>query len=153
MTNFSWTATYGEVKSASEWTELGDNDRALQDGTGIGDDTILSRHLDVISTTDANGWKIFSFGSLIINTKRVTFSQTINTGPTALTVSSTNIPVALANLGSASSFLYSYTATGNAGALVIVDEGSTAATGVGFVATSTDSSRSYTGYIDMTFIV
>lgn len=45
MTDFNWTATFGEVKTAAQWTDLGDNDRALQDGTGIDNGAITEAKL------------------------------------------------------------------------------------------------------------
>lgn len=60
MTDFNWTATFGEVKTAAQWTDLGDNDRALQDGTGIDDGAILPNHL-LASASTANNWTWDSF--------------------------------------------------------------------------------------------
>lgn len=76
MTNFAWTATYGEVKSAAEWTELGDNDRALQDGTGIDDGAILPNHL-LASASTANNWTWDSFTPTWTN---LTVGNGTNTG-------------------------------------------------------------------------
>lgn len=59
MTDFNWTATFGEVKTAAQWTDLGDNDRALQDGTGISDGAILPEHL-VASAGTSWAWQSFT---------------------------------------------------------------------------------------------
>lgn len=40
----SWSVVFGEQPSASKWNILGTNDASFNDGTGIGDDTIDSRH-------------------------------------------------------------------------------------------------------------
>lgn len=60
MTDFNWTATFGEVKTAAQWTDLGDNDRALQDGTGISNGAIKPNHLLAAAST-ANNWSMDSF--------------------------------------------------------------------------------------------
>jgi hypothetical protein len=107
---------------------------------------------NVSTTTDANGWKIMDFGSTIIYKKRVTFTGvTVNTAATALTVSSNTLPVGMATIGT-NTFQYSYQAIANAGALVVVWEGSSSSTATDWTATSTDSSRAYTGIIDMVII-
>lgn len=40
----AWSVVFGEQPSASKWNILGTNDASFNDGTGIGDDTIDSRH-------------------------------------------------------------------------------------------------------------
>lgn len=59
MTDFNWTATFGEVKTAAQWTDLGDNDRALKDGTGIDDGAILPEHL-VTGAGTSWAWQSFT---------------------------------------------------------------------------------------------
>lgn len=59
MTDFNWTATFGEVKTAAQWTDLGDNDRALQDGTGINDGAILPEHL-IAGAGTSWAWQSFT---------------------------------------------------------------------------------------------
>jgi hypothetical protein len=40
-----WSVVFGEQPSASKWNILGTNDAGFNDGTAIGDDAILSRHI------------------------------------------------------------------------------------------------------------
>lgn len=40
-----WSVVFGEQPSASKWNILGANDAGFNDGTGIGDDAILQRHI------------------------------------------------------------------------------------------------------------
>ncbi len=40
-----WSVVFGEQPSASKWNILGQNDAGFNDGTGIGDDAILTRHI------------------------------------------------------------------------------------------------------------
>lgn len=40
-----WSVVFGEQPSASKWNILGTNDASFNDGTGIGDNAILNRHL------------------------------------------------------------------------------------------------------------
>lgn len=104
------------------------------------------------SFTDANSWKITSMGGVFTYRKRVTFTGvTVNTGATALTVSANTLPSGMSTIGT-NTFSYSYQATGNAGALVVVWEGSSSSATISWIATSTDSSRAYTGIIDMVII-
>lgn len=41
----NWSVVYGEVPSASKWSQLGGNDNALALGTGWDDNVILNRHI------------------------------------------------------------------------------------------------------------
>jgi len=101
-----------------------------------------------VRTTDANGWTKYDYGDHQTFRKRITFSQTIATA-VVLTVSSTNLPVNMTSLGN-NYLSYSYTATGNAGLLLIVFEGSSAATALNFTTATTDAvSRAYVGFIDL----
>lgn len=40
-----WSVVFGEQPSASKWNILGSNDASFNDGTGIADDKILTRHI------------------------------------------------------------------------------------------------------------
>lgn len=40
-----WSVVFGEQPSASKWNILGTNDASFNDGTGIGDNAIINRHL------------------------------------------------------------------------------------------------------------
>lgn len=40
-----WSVVFGEQPSASKWNILGSNDASFNDGTGIGDNAIINRHL------------------------------------------------------------------------------------------------------------
>lgn len=44
MAYSSWSVVFSEQPSAAKWNILGTNDASFNDGTGIGDDTIDSRH-------------------------------------------------------------------------------------------------------------
>lgn len=103
-------------------------------------------------TTDANGWTVYDYGNWKEYRKRITFSQTI-AGLAVLTVSSTNLPVGVSNY-TGHYFNYIWTATGNAGVLLIVAElGSTSATALQFTTATTDTiSRSYSGWIDVSLV-
>lgn len=41
----AWSVVFGEQPSASKWNILGANDASFNDGTGIADDKILTRHI------------------------------------------------------------------------------------------------------------
>lgn len=41
----AWSVVFGEQPSASKWNILGTNDAGFNDGTAIGDDAILTRHI------------------------------------------------------------------------------------------------------------
>lgn len=45
MAYTSWSVVFGEQPSAAKWNILGTNDASFNDGTGIADQKILSRHL------------------------------------------------------------------------------------------------------------
>lgn len=48
----NWAVVYGEVPSASKWSQLGTNDNSLATGSGIDDLAIITRHLaDGAATT------------------------------------------------------------------------------------------------------
>lgn len=40
-----WSVVFGEQPSASKWNILGTNDAGFNDGTAIGDDAIITRHI------------------------------------------------------------------------------------------------------------
>jgi hypothetical protein len=44
MSYTAWSVVFAEVPSATKWNLLGGNDAAFNDGSGIADDKILSRH-------------------------------------------------------------------------------------------------------------
>lgn len=46
----SWSVVFGEQPSAAKWNILGTNDASFNDGTGIADDAIKSRHIDWADT-------------------------------------------------------------------------------------------------------
>lgn len=118
--------------------------------------TQVADSVDIVPTVDANGWRVYNFGTTKIYKKRITLSSTsvattatnINSG-----LSSTNLPVGFTTIGSANFMDYTWTAQGNAGALVITFEGNTSNVALAFTATSTDSTRNYVGWIDVTFTV
>lgn len=41
----AWSVVFGEQPSASKWNILGTNDASFNDGSGIGDNAIIARHL------------------------------------------------------------------------------------------------------------
>ena len=41
----AWSVVFGEQPSASKWNILGTNDAGFNDGTAIGDDAIIARHI------------------------------------------------------------------------------------------------------------
>jgi hypothetical protein len=45
MSYQAWSVVFGEQPSASKWNILGTNDAGFNDGTAIGDDAIISRHI------------------------------------------------------------------------------------------------------------
>ena len=132
-------------------SEVNANLDGLAQGTEINNDTILSRHMDIISTTDANGWKVYDFGSMKHYFKRVTFSQSI--GASAfLTTSSSNMPVGVSNFQNRY-FMYSYSTDANAYGLNMVLERQDTATSISYTVGSIDgATRTYTGWIDQYFI-
>lgn len=46
MAYVAWSVVFGEQPTAAKWNILGTNDASFNDGTGIADDAILSRHLE-----------------------------------------------------------------------------------------------------------
>jgi hypothetical protein len=48
-----WSVTAGEVPTTAKWNILGDNDESFNDGTGIADNAIITRHLNAASVTNA----------------------------------------------------------------------------------------------------
>lgn len=131
-------------------SEVNANLDGLAQGTEINNDTILSRHMDIISTTDANGWKVYDFGSMKHYFKRVTFSQSIPASA-FLTTSSNNLPVGVSNFQNRY-FFYNYAAGANAYALNIVLERVDTDATISYTAASIDGTRTYTGWIDQYFI-
>jgi hypothetical protein len=115
----------------------------------IADDAVTSAKLYIDPTTDANGYKVYDFGVLQMYKKRITFSQSVGTGPTF--GPSTSLPVGMSSI-STNNIQYSYATNGNAGGLVMVLEATTGSTTLGFTCSSTDSARTYTGWIDI-FII
>lgn len=51
----SWSVVFGEQPSASKWGILGTNDASFNNGTGLGDDTILATKMALAATSSANG--------------------------------------------------------------------------------------------------
>ena len=45
MSYVAWSVVFGEQPSASKWNILGTNDASFNDGTGIGDNAIINRHI------------------------------------------------------------------------------------------------------------
>lgn len=45
MSYNAWSVVFGEIPSATKWNLLGSNDDSFNDGTGIADDKILTRHI------------------------------------------------------------------------------------------------------------
>lgn len=41
----AWSVVFGEQPTAAKWNILGENDASFNDGTGIADDAILTRHI------------------------------------------------------------------------------------------------------------
>lgn len=58
-----WSVVFGEQPSASKWNILGQNDAGFNDGTGIADDAILTRHIadnqitPALLTSEAKWWE------------------------------------------------------------------------------------------------
>lgn len=50
----NWSVVYGEVPSASKWSQLGGNDNSLALGTGIDDLAILARHIALLAVKGKN---------------------------------------------------------------------------------------------------
>ena len=112
---------------------------------------VTSGELAPNKTVDANGWTRYNFGSFSIYRKRLTFSQTIS-GGAVLGLSSSNLPSHLSTISN--HFInYSYSATGNAYALDIILEGTSAASNINFTTSTNDGvSRAYSGFIDIELI-
>lgn len=159
MAYTAWSVVYGEQPTAAKWNQLGANDAGFKDGTNIdagaiteakiAASAVTSAKLNVIPTTDANGWKVYSFGTTKLYKKRVTFSNTV-AGLVVFPISSNNLPVGVSTIGNATYINATVTADGNAGALVAVPELTAASTLWNFTASSTDGlSRTYSGFIDL----
>lgn len=111
--------------------------------------------MNIVPTTDANGWSVYNFGTSKICTKRVTFNQTVNSGSgVGVTLSSNNLPVGLSNVSGAR-MSYSYALTnGNAYQTVLVAEMQSNSTTINFTATKiVGSTSNSTGYIDVIFVI
>lgn len=72
-----------EQPTTAKWNLLWSNDASFNDGTGIGDNAILERHLNFDVTTDANGWDVLDFGAIKFYTKRFNGITTASSGPNA----------------------------------------------------------------------
>lgn len=162
MAYTAWSVVYGEQPTAAKWNQLGANDAGFKDGTNIdagaiteakiAASAVTSAKLNVIPTTDANGWKVYSFGTTKLYKKRVTYSNTVG-GLTTFPISSNNLPVGISTVGNASYINSTVTASGNAGALCVMPELSAGSTAWNFTATSSDGlSRTYSGFIDLEMI-
>lgn len=55
MAYASFSVVFGEQPSAAKWNILGTNDASFNDGTGIADDKIHSRHIDWAATGGVSG--------------------------------------------------------------------------------------------------
>lgn len=55
MAYSSWSVVFGEQPSAAKWNILGTNDASFNDGTGLGNDTILATKMALAATSSANG--------------------------------------------------------------------------------------------------
>lgn len=105
----------------------------------------------MLPTTDANSWKVYSFGGFKHYFKRVTFSQSIGLSA-FLSTSSSNLPVGVSNFQN-HYFLYNYTTNGNAFGLNVVGEFTDSAGAIAYTAGSIDgTTRTYTGWIDQYLI-
>ncbi|MDL2342315.1 MAG: hypothetical protein QFB87_04540 [Patescibacteria group bacterium] len=100
-------------------------------------------------TTDANGWTVYDYGNWKEYRKRITWSQSIG-GLVAVTISSGNLPSGMSSIGT--NFVsYTNIINTNAGILLIVFEGTSASTGLGFTAARTDGAAAIaqSGIIDI----
>lgn len=52
LPNPGWSVVYGEVPAASKWSQLGANDDALSNGSGLIDNALITRHYTNGSVTD-----------------------------------------------------------------------------------------------------
>lgn len=151
MAYTAWSVVAFEQPTAAKWNQLGENDAGFKNATNIDDDAILSRHVNIIPTTDANGWRVTDLGTAKIYSKRITFSQTIS-GAVVVTLSSNNLPVGVSSI-STRRLIYAYTTTGSAYNLLMVFEGNSSSTVLNFTAASNDGvATAYTGWIDVLLI-
>lgn len=58
MTDFNWTATFGEVKTAAQWTDLGDNDRFLLAYTGTAGTNAIQQCVQTVYSSASTGTTI-----------------------------------------------------------------------------------------------
>lgn len=82
MSYQAWSVVFGEQPSASKWNILGTNDASFNDGSGIADDTIDSRHY-IAASIDTEHYSDKSVTAAKIGLGigfLATFSQSINDG-------------------------------------------------------------------------
>lgn len=152
-----------EQPTTAKWNKLWTNDASFNDGTGIADDAIIARHmadnsvlsasLNVISTTDANGWSVYDFGSTTIYAKRVTFSQTFGGGAVGLTLSSSTLPSGMSSISTNKILVGAPMVGGNGAQFGFGLDMTTASTSLVIAAKSTDGvSRAWAGSFDIIII-
>lgn len=93
MTDFNWTATFGEVKTAAQWTDLGDNDRFLYTYTGEGTNAIQQCVQTVYSSASTGTTIIPADNTIPQNTEGTEFMSQAITPKSA-----TNLLVIQANI-------------------------------------------------------
>lgn len=154
-----------DILTADEMNDLVDNIESLATGSGIGDgaigtsdladDAVTSAKLDVVPTTDANGWSIRDYGTSKIATKRITFNQSVNagSGTSMSSISSNNLPSGMTNITNARmSYNVSYT-NGDAYNTVLNAEMATNASVLNFTAIKIlGGTGTKTGFIDIVLV-
>lgn len=88
----AWSVVAGEQPTTAKWNILGSNDSSFNTGVGFNDSVILSRHLALSKTTDANGWTVYDFGAWKEYARAVSVSAAVTNGQRTL-MSSIQVPV------------------------------------------------------------
>lgn len=60
-----WSVVYGEIPAASKWSQLGANDDALANGTGLDDLSIAARHYQAGSITPVKWNNPYTFSAYL----------------------------------------------------------------------------------------
>lgn len=82
----NWAVVYGEVPSASKWSQLGTNDNSLATGAGVDNLAILTRHLNAKAVTEAK----IDLATLSKIRTQLTSNHTITSSTTTIPFSTTN---------------------------------------------------------------
>lgn len=110
---------------------------------------INSPQIDLIQSTDANGWTLYDYGDFKQYRKRVTYSQAFTNGTSAvLSVSSTNLPVGMSTI-STNKLDMNVVGSSWAMDINIRPEMSTSSSALTFVGRAF-SSQTFNGFIDVT---